>query len=143
MDLAAHGLMDTGPVHAQLAPARWIELALARKEGVLAGNGAFVAYTAPYTGRAAKDKYLVRRPGNDGQIAWGAVNQPMDPANFDRLWERGKTYLQRRELFVVDGWACADPAHRVGVRLISENAWPAFFLQCLLRRPSAAAFNDA
>ena len=49
MDLTMHGLVNVGPVHAQLAPARWIELALSRAEGVLAGNGAFVAYTAPYT----------------------------------------------------------------------------------------------
>ena len=69
MDPRTHGLMNVGPVHAQLAPARWIELALARKEGVLANNGAFVANTVPYTGRSAKDKYLVRRPANETQIA--------------------------------------------------------------------------
>ena len=144
MDLTSHGLVNVGPVHANLAPARWTELALARKEGVLASNGAFVAYTAPFTGRAAKDKYIVRRPANELQVAWGSVNQPMDAANFEALWERAKTYLQRRELFVNDGWACADPSYRVGVRVISENAWAAFFAQCLLRRPNAdeiAAFK--
>ena len=38
MDLTTHGLVNLGPVHAQLAPARWIELALSRKEGVLGGG---------------------------------------------------------------------------------------------------------
>jgi phosphoenolpyruvate carboxykinase (ATP) len=144
MDLRTHGLVNLGPVHTQLAPARLVEYALARKEGQLASNGAFVANTTPYTGRAAKDKYLVRRPSNESQVAWGAVNQPMDPANFDRLWERAKVYFQQRTVFVHDGWACADPAYRVGVRVITENAWHAMFIQCLLRRPTAeehAAFT--
>jgi phosphoenolpyruvate carboxykinase (ATP) len=144
MDPRTHGLVNLGPVHAQLSPTRLIELALARKEGVLAANGAFVAVTVPFTGRAAKDKYIVRRPANDSQVTWGSVNQPMDPGAFERIWERAKTYLQRREVFTCDAWACADPAHRVGVRVITENAWHACFALCLLRPPSAgelAAFK--
>jgi phosphoenolpyruvate carboxykinase (ATP) len=137
MDLRTHGLVNLGPVHAQLAPAPLIELALARNEGILAANGALVANTGAFTGRAAKDKYLVRRPASEAQLAFGAVNQPMDPANFERLWERARTYFQRREIFVFDGWACADPACRVGVRLITENAWQALFARCLLRPATA------
>ena len=136
MDLRPHGLVNLGPVHGQLAPAQWIELALARKEGRLASNGALVANTGAFTGRAAKDKYIVRRPANEKQIAWGAVNQAMEASNFERLWERAKSYFQGRETFVCDGWACADANYRVGVRLVTENAWHAFFTQCLLRRPT-------
>jgi phosphoenolpyruvate carboxykinase (ATP) len=136
MDLSIHGLGNANTVHARLSPARLIELAVARKEGVLAASGAFVAITTPYTGRAAKDKFLVRRPENEPHVAWGSVNQPMEPAAFDRLWEKAKTHLQGRELFVADGWACADPQHRVGVRVVCEQAWHAVFIQCLLRRLS-------
>src|SRR5687768_2701047 len=103
MDLRTQGLLNLGPVHAQLAPAVLLERALARQEGVLTHNGAFVANTVPYTGRAAKDKFLVRRSVNETQIAWGAVNQPMDASNFGRLWERAQAYYQRRETFVTDG----------------------------------------
>jgi phosphoenolpyruvate carboxykinase (ATP) len=144
MDLRRHGLVNVGPVHAQLAPARSIELALGRNEGILADNGALVAKTGLYTGRSAKDKYLVCRPASEGQIAFGSVNQPMDPANFERLWEQAKTHFQGRETFVFDGWACADPAYRVGVRLVTEHAWHALFARCLLRPATAeehAAFK--
>ena len=137
MDLRTHALTNLGPVHTQLAPALLIEKALQRQEGVLASNGAFVARTVPFTGRAAKDKYIVRRPTNEAQIAWGSVNQPMEPAIFEQLWEHARTYFQRREVFVMDGWACADATYRVGVRVITENAWHALFTHCLLRRPSA------
>jgi phosphoenolpyruvate carboxykinase (ATP) len=142
MDPRTHGLVNLGTIHAQLAPTRLIELALARKEGELAANGAFVANTVPFTGRAAKDKYIVHRPPHETQIAWGAVNQPMDADVFERLWERAKTYLQRRDVFTCDAWACADPTYRVGVRLITENAWHACFAWCLLRRPTAVELHS-
>jgi len=134
MDLSKHGFVTAGPVHARLSPTRLIELAVARGEGQLADNGAFVAITSPYTGRSAKDKFLVRRPENETHVAWGSVNQPMEPAAFDRLWQKATTHLQGRDLFVADGWACADPQYRVGVRVVSENAWHAVFIQCLLRQ---------
>src|SRR5215475_14831542 len=110
MDPQIHGLVNLGNVHARLAPARAIELALARKEGMLAANGAFAAKTGVFTGRSPKDKYIVKRPTTEATIAFGSVNQPMDPGNFERLWERARTYFQRREVFVCDGIACADPA---------------------------------
>jgi phosphoenolpyruvate carboxykinase (ATP) len=134
MDLSTHGLVNLGPVHFNLSPTRGIEAALARGEGVLSSTGAFVAVTTPFTGRAAKDKYLVRHPSVEPHVAWGSVNQPVAPETFERLWERARTYMQKREVFVADGWACADPAYRVGVRVITEKAWHGAFTQCLLRR---------
>src|SRR5262249_15199849 len=44
--------------------------------------------------------------------------------------------LQGRELFVCDGWACADPRHRLNVRVVTELAWHAQFAHCLLLRPT-------
>ncbi len=135
MDLSLHGLSNPGPVHAHLSPAQWVELALRRNEGQLASNGAFAAVTGRHTGRAAKDKYVVRWPSYQDKIAWGDVNHPMEPDVFTRLLERVQGYFQRRELFVLDGFACADPHHRVAVRLVTETAWHAMFAQCLLIQP--------
>src|SRR5262249_20587876 len=47
-------------------------------------------------------------------------------------------HFNGRDLFVSDGWACADPRHRLHVRVIAEKAWHAFFAQCLLLRPRVA-----
>jgi ATP-dependent phosphoenolpyruvate carboxykinase len=48
LDLRAHGLDCKGPVHGNLAPALLVEMALARREAVLADNGALVAYTGTH-----------------------------------------------------------------------------------------------
>ena len=57
----------------------------------------------------------------------------MAPAVFDHLFDRVRSFLQGRELFVCDAVACADPRHELPVRLIADKAWHALFTQCLLR----------
>ena len=142
MDLRSHGLVNLGTVYEQLAPARLVEIALARKEGVLVANGAFLALTGSHTGRAAKDKYIVRRPENVGEVAFGSVNQPLELATFDKLWDLGLAHYRGRDAFVHDGFACADPAYRARVRVVSENAWHVVFAQQLLRRIPAEERTD-
>jgi phosphoenolpyruvate carboxykinase (ATP) len=134
-DLRAHGLINPGEVHANLSPTSLAELALSRGEGLLTSTGALVAYTVPRTGRSPQDRYLVDEPSIHDDIWWGPVNRPLAPARFDHLLNRVLAYLQGRDLFVFDGWACADPSHRLNVRVITEKAWHALFAQCLLLRP--------
>src|SRR2546421_611260 len=99
-DLRDLGLTNPGPVHANRPAAELVELALARQEGGLTARGALVAYTGSRTGRSPQDRYVVREPDTEGQIAWGAVNRPVDPAAFDRLVARVTAYPQGRPLFV-------------------------------------------
>ena len=135
--VSAYGLSNLSQVHANLATPLLVEAALARREGQLTANGAFAALTGKYTGRSPKDKFLVLEPGSEDGIAWGPVNQPMTADIFERLWDKARTYLQGREIFVFDGFACADPAHRIAVRAIGELAWHALFASSLLIRPNA------
>lgn len=124
-----------GVAHVNLSPPRLVERALARGEVQLAENGALLAITAPYTGRSARDKYVVRLATNADEIAWGDVNHPLEAADYAIL--RGKILAHlgaQRELFVADAWAGADPRHRLGVRIVAEGAWHAHFFGCLFRR---------
>jgi phosphoenolpyruvate carboxykinase (ATP) len=110
-------------------------MAARRQEGLFSQEGAFVAYTGLRTGRSPRDRFLVPEPGRESEICWGPVNRPMDAAVGDRLHARVTAYLQGRELFIVDGWAGADPTYRLGVRVIAEKAWHALFAHCLFLRP--------
>ncbi len=125
----------TVPPHVNLAPTRLIEMALQRKEATLTCRGGLVTNTQPHTGRAPRDKYVVADPGCQSQVWWGDINQPLDPARFERITQRVQEHLRQRELFVFEGWACADPRHRLPVRVIAEKAWHALFAQIILRRP--------
>ena len=136
VDLAAHGLRHTGKVHAQLSSAALVELAVRRGEGFLTDAGAFAAYTGAITGRSPKDRYLVPETARPDEIWWGPINRPMEPAVFDRLFDRVRAYLQGRDLFVCDASACADPRHALPVRVIADAAWHTLLAQCLLRPPT-------
>jgi phosphoenolpyruvate carboxykinase (ATP) len=136
-DLAAQGIRNAGTVYANLSPTVLTELAVLRGEGLLAAKGALVAYTGKHTGRSPQDRYVVAQPPSQAEIDWGAINRPMEPASFARLHTKVLAYLQRRELFVLDGWACADPRYRLAIRVITEKAWQALFAHCLLLRPTS------
>jgi phosphoenolpyruvate carboxykinase (ATP) len=136
IDLAAHGLRNPGPVHANLSAAALTELAILRGEGVLAVKGALVARTGIHTGRSPQDRYVVAEPDTQDEVWWGPVNRAFEPAAFDRLLDKVRAYFQRRELFVFDGWACADARYRLSVRVVAEKAWHALFARCLFLRPT-------
>jgi phosphoenolpyruvate carboxykinase (ATP) len=133
IDLRPYGL-NPGKIHANLSPAALTELAVQRGEGHLTDRGALNALTGSRTGRSPRDRFVVPEAGRSEDIWWGPVNRPMEPAVFDRLLHKVLTHLQGRELFVLDGAACADPAYRLNVRVIAEKAWHALFAQDLFLR---------
>src|SRR5262245_44676293 len=59
VDLSHAGLSPLSPACHQLATPRLVEHALKRGEGHLTDRGALTARTGRYTGRAAKDRFLV------------------------------------------------------------------------------------
>jgi phosphoenolpyruvate carboxykinase (ATP) len=136
LDLRAQRIVNPGNVYANLPPASLVEMAVQRGEGLLTDTGAFVAYTGKRTGRSPKDRFIVSQTPSQPQIGWGNVNKPVQPELFSRLHDKMSTYFQGRDLFIFDGWACADPAHRLNVRVVAEKAWHALFAQCLLLRPN-------
>ena len=123
---------------ANLSAAALVEGALRQGNALLAANGALHASTAPRTGRSVKDKFIVRDAVSAGKVAWGGLNQPIEPEAAERLQERIAAYLRERDTYLVDAAAGADPAHRLGVRVVAEYAWHALFARQLFLRDVAA-----
>ncbi len=136
--LSLCGINASKKVHVNPSVPVLIEHALARKEGQLTDTGALVAYTGARTGRSPKDRFIVRDDTTMTDVDWGPINQPVEPEHFERIRQRVVEHLQGQELFICDGEACADPAHRLHVRVVAEKAWHALFAGCLFLRPSAA-----
>jgi phosphoenolpyruvate carboxykinase (ATP) len=127
-----HGLEHEGIEHPRrvfwntTTPALYEE-AVRRREGLIAQAGPIVFHTGRHTGRSPKDKFLVRNPESENDVAWGPVNQPIDAAAFDRLHARMLRYLDGKELFVQNPYACADPRYRLPIRVITETAYHSIF----------------
>lgn len=115
------------------------ELALDRREGVLAETGPFVVETGIHTGRSARDKFVVDDAATHDSVWWGSVNQPMPPDHFAALERDVLDHLDRADTVTIDLRAGADFRYSMPVRLTTEHAWAALFARNLFLRPSAEA----
>lgn len=139
---ALAGISKPGAVHTNLSPAELIELAVARNEGRLARSGALVTRTGERTGRSPDDRFFVAHGDSEGLIDWGQVNQPVESEVFDKLFDRARDYFEGRDVFVVDGYIGADPAHCIKLRVVCELAWHALFARQLFRTLKADDTGD-
>ncbi|ACK71186.1 Phosphoenolpyruvate carboxykinase (ATP) [Gloeothece citriformis PCC 7424] len=134
--LESLGMKNLGRVFHNLSVPQLVEQALARKEGVLAANGALVVETGKYTGRSPNDKFIVKEPSSEHEIDWNKDNVPISEAKFEQLYRKVITYVQGRDLYIFDGYVGADPKYRFGVRIINELAYQNLFAHQLFLRPS-------
>ena len=136
--LDAQGIATGAEIFWNLTTAPLVEHAVRRGEGLLAKDGPLVVRTGQHTGRAAKDRFIVRNDTTRDTVWWGKTNQPMEPDAFDRLHEDFKLALGDKDmLFVSDLYGGSQPEHRVRVRVINELAWHNLFIRTLLVRPEA------
>ncbi len=80
---------------------------------------------------------MVEEPGSESRIWWGTVNQPLSEEHFDGLREKVVDHLERQDLYVVDAFAGADPAHRISVRVITDRPYHALFAKTMFIDPTA------
>ncbi len=133
MDL---GIMD-GKAHWNLPPDDLIAFAI-RKEGARrTRSGAIAVDTGEFTGRAPKDKFIVKDSITESEVWWGNVNASFDAEKFDQLYIKMIRYFEGKEFFVRDCYACADWRYRMDVRVINEYAWSNLFAYNMLLRPDA------
>lgn len=119
-----------------LSPAQIIEEAILRSEGYLASSGALAVDTGKFTGRAPKDRYIVKDHLTRDEVWWGDVNIPFSPEKFDRLYNKVVAWLGDKEVFVTDGYACAGNEYRLNIRVVTEKAYQSLFAHNLFLRPS-------
>ena len=122
----------------------WEELyaaALRRNEGDLTAHGVLKTVTGDRTGRSPNDRYIVDLGNADDSqtkdVWWGKVNVPISHDRYEKLRHDVTSYLaNREELFVQNLFCGADLEERLGVQVVSENAWHAAFARNMFIRPS-------
>ena len=133
--LGGLGLKNLGNVHWNLPVAALYEEAVRRREGHVADGGALIVRTGVHTGRSPNDKFFVEDSVTKNAVDWGKTNKAISPERYRALYNRMIAYAQRRDLFVRDCWGGADPAHRIGVRVVTETAWHNLFARNMFLRP--------
>jgi phosphoenolpyruvate carboxykinase (ATP) len=125
--LDKHGIYNVSTEYWNLSTGALYEEAVRRREGLVAHKGPLAVRTGHHTGRAARDKFIVREPSSEDKIWWGDVNHGLDEDLFDRLHQNLLAYLQNKDVFIQDCYTGADPTHQMPIRVISESAWHSLF----------------
>ncbi|HEY7396857.1 MAG TPA: phosphoenolpyruvate carboxykinase (ATP) [Gaiellaceae bacterium] len=132
VDLSEHGIDATGRVYRNPTTSLLYTHALASGDGRLAEGGPLVVDTGVHTGRSPKDKFVVREPASEERVWWGDVNQELSEEHFDGLREKVTRRLGAAStLYIVDAWAGADEAHRIGVRVVTAHPYHALFAKTM------------
>lgn len=131
------GLENIGKVHYNLDYDELIKLELDNKEAKLASNGATMVDTGIFTGRSPKDKYFIDQEPSNKYIAWGKINHKVSKEIFNELFEKVKTQLSNKDIFVTDLYCGASLDSRKNVRFVSEIAWQSHFVKNMFIRPEA------
>jgi phosphoenolpyruvate carboxykinase (ATP) len=136
-NLADLGL-NVAIAHWNLSPEELVKMTLKLGQGELNDTGALCVSTGKFTGRSPKDKFTVKDAITENSVSWGEPNFPMSPADFDSLYNEVCNYLNGKEVWVRDSYACADPQYRLNIRVINEAPWANLFCNDLFLRPTSA-----
>jgi phosphoenolpyruvate carboxykinase (ATP) len=140
--LDLHGLTNINQVYWNLSTPVLYEEIIRRREGFMAHLGPIVVRTGQYTGRAAKDKFIVDEPSSHENVWWSKINQPFQPDRYEMLFHRLLAYLQGKDLFVQDCFGGADPKYRLPIRVITESAWHSLFSRIMFVRANPGQLSD-
>jgi phosphoenolpyruvate carboxykinase (ATP) len=133
--LREHGIEVRGRVFWHPTTSLLYSHALDRGDGQLVEGGPLAVDTGVHTGRSPKDKFIVREPGSEQRVWWSEINAALSEDSFERLRDKVVARLEQGDVYVVDSFAGADPAHAISVRVISESPWHALFAKTLFIEP--------
>ncbi|KAL0739593.1 hypothetical protein Bca4012_015803 [Brassica carinata] len=123
-----------------LSPAELYEQAIKYEKGsFITSNGALATLSGAKTGRAPRDKRVVRDATTEDELWWGkgSPNIEMDEHTFMVNRERAVDYLNSLEkVFVNDQFLNWDPENRIKVRIVSARAYHSLFMHNMCIRPT-------
>ncbi|HLL72254.1 MAG TPA: phosphoenolpyruvate carboxykinase [Pyrinomonadaceae bacterium] len=137
--LDALGITQASNVYWNLTTPELYEVIARRGEGLFSDHGALIVDTGEHTGRAAKDKAIVRDENSADKVFWGEVNKEFSTEKFNALRDRMMAHTAGRDLFVQDTYAGADPRYRLPIRVVTELAWHSLFARTMFINPEAGS----
>lgn len=142
-DLANYGLNNFATAHWNLPVPQLVEHTISLGEGVLADTGALTIKTGKFTGRSPKDRFIVKDDLTSSTVDWNDINMPFDAEKFDSLYNKVCAYMEGKDLYVRDAYACADDNYRLSLRLLAEKPWSAMFAYNMFMRPTEQEILNA
>jgi len=134
--------LSSGNAFYQLEVPEMVEEALRNEEGTLADSGALAVDTGKFTGRSPKDRFIVYDDITRDTVWWGDINIQFSPENFDALFLKVTDYLNTKQFYVRDAYACANEAYKTTIRVVTEKAFQNLFANNMFLRVDAEELGE-
>ncbi|WP_341222178.1 phosphoenolpyruvate carboxykinase (ATP) [Polaribacter atrinae] len=134
-NMETYGLKNV-TVKWNLSPEELQKITIEKGMGKETKNGTLAINTGKFTGRSPQDRFIVKDEYTADKVWWGKTNKPVSQENFDKLKANVVDYLSNRELYVRDGYVCADPTYKTDIRTVAEYPWSSSFVHNMFLRPS-------
>ncbi|MAW93717.1 MULTISPECIES: phosphoenolpyruvate carboxykinase (ATP) [unclassified Leeuwenhoekiella] len=129
-------------IHYQLSPEQLHEITIDKGMGKESSLGALAVNTGEFTGRSPMDRFIVKDDITANRVWWGNINIPFESDAFDALYDKVIEYLNDKELYVRDAYACAEKEYRLNIRVINEYPWSNMFAYNMFLRPTEDELKD-
>ncbi len=133
-NLDSLGLSSISTSHWNLPAETLEQIILDKNQGVLTSTGAIAIKTGEFTGRSPKDRFIVEDDLTRETVWWGDINIKFDADKFDQLHKKMAAYLEGKEVYVRDAYACAHDDYRMNVRVVAEYPWSSSFVKNMFLR---------
>ncbi len=125
-----------------LDPQKLTDESLLMGMGQLSNNNVLAIDTGKFTGRAPKDRFIVKDNTTKNNIDWGEINQAIDNDSYQKLKINIINYLNNKKVFGRQCYACADEAYRLNITLITEHPWSNLFGYNMFLRPKKEEISN-
>ena len=129
-------------VNYQLTSEALQEIVITQGQGIETPSGALAIETGEFTGRSPLDRFIVKDAITQDKVWWGSINIPFESQDFDKLYDRVISYLDKKDIYVRDCFACAEPSYQIKLRVVNEHAWSNMFAYNMFIRPEESQLND-
>ncbi|WP_194850293.1 phosphoenolpyruvate carboxykinase (ATP) [Nonlabens antarcticus] len=141
ISLTKYGI-ENSKINYQLSPEELQGLSVKSYGGKETANGTLAVHTGEFTGRSPLDRFIVKDSITEDKVWWGNINIPFNKKDFDNLLGRVTEYLDGKELFVRDAYACAHKDYRMNLRVINEYPWSNMFAYNMFLRPEDSELEN-
>jgi phosphoenolpyruvate carboxykinase (ATP) len=136
-DLRYLGFTSSPKAHFNLSPQDLTNITVEKGMGRLTDNGTLAINTGKFTGRSPKDRFIVKDDKTEKDVWWGDINIPFEKQKFLDLRRKIIAYMEDKELYIRDAFACDHPEYRLNVRVVAELPWSSLFAYNMFLRPNA------
>ncbi len=135
--ISSIGLKDLKTVYWNQTPEQLVEETIKREQGVLSDTGAICINTGKFTGRSPKDRFIVKDSKTENTVDWNTFNIPFENDKYQALKTKLLNYFTGKDIFIRDGYACANENYRLNLRVFTEYPWSNHFAYNMFLRPSS------